>query len=147
MHYADDLASVGLESVMVALRNYNFIDKFFPYWCIIAEREMIKYLMKDCRTTYSVSLDSNFKDGDTSFHDVIADIDKERDDSLFESFLGIVNDKKNTLDEKERFIVSHYLSGYSITEISKISNMSRSSIYYHYNSAIKKIREILLETK
>ena len=144
----DDLISIGLEQVLVALKYYDWSSPFYPYWLTIADREMKRHIERSFKHLYSVSLDMEVTDSGQTLHDIVSD-DNESDDtiSLYDTFMDIANSKKTDLSAIERYVVVHYLLGYSVQEIAKLTNCSRSRIYTHYRNAIQKIRVILVKQK
>ena len=144
----DDLISIGLEQVLVALKYYDNKGTFFPYWQKIASREMKKLIEKSFVHLSNVSLDTEMTENGMTLHEVIVEDKNEGTNvSLYDSFMEIIKNKENKLSEEERFVLTHYLLGYSVNELAELCNCSKSKIYYLYKSSVKKIREILVINK
>ena len=144
----DDLAAVALEQVMVALNYYDGKSNFYPYWYVIAEREMKKMIEKSYKHFTSISLDTTITDNGLSLHDIVgSEVEGLKNGTLYDTFIDILKDKRNDLTEMERTIIKHYLHGYSINEIAELLKSSRNKVYYLYKKALNKIRLIITSRK
>ena len=144
----DDLVSIGLEQVIIALKYYDGVNSFYPYWYTITEREMKKLLKRSFKHLTSISLDTTVSDGGLSLHDVMtSEIEHTKSTSLYDTFIDIVEDRSNDFSKDERFVINQYLLGYSILEIAEMMKCSRSRVYYTYRNAVNKIRSIMTAHK
>lgn len=122
---------------------------FYSYWERIATNAMkrfVKMSMKQNKGDTGVSLDDETEFGG-SLHDSIASEDYDKEISIYNSLITIINDERCKLTAKEKAVISLSLDGYDMVEISKIMKINKTSAYRHYHNAINKIRHSLIDKK
>ena len=147
----EDLVSISFSAVNTAIDKFD-IDKnksFYSYWLQIAKNAMKKYLKESKRlyeTDSKISLDDENESGHT-LHDSVSGEDIDKEISIYNSLISIINDDKCKLTNNEKLVISLSLDGYDMTEISKILNKNKATIYRNYHSAINKIRHSIIDKK
>ncbi len=96
--------------------------------------------------TPTISLDAENDNGGT-LHDSVSGENIDEQISLYNSLMALINKKKNTFTKREKTVISLFLDGYEIKEISKILKMNKTTAYRTYHSAINKIRHSLINKK
>lgn len=147
----EDLVSIAFSAVDLAIRKYdpNRNKSFYSYWQRIANNAMkrfVKNAFKANKVNSSVSLDDETEVGST-LHDYLPSEDIDKEISIYNSLISIINDERCKLSLKEKQTITLSLDGYDFNEISKILNCTNKSIYRYYHSAINKIRHSIIDKK
>ena len=147
---ADDLFSIAFSAVATAIRSYDENKEnaaFYAYWSKIAKNDIIRYVKKMKNTVTRVSLDTVLSDG-RCLHDLMGENDAAlEEDTLHSTFMKIIDNPNNNLNEKERTLLRYYLDGYDFKEIALLMDCSKSKTYYLFKNAINKIRDIMTGSK
>ncbi len=147
----EDLVSIAFAAVNTAIDKYN-IEKnnsFYSYWLQIAKNAMKGYLRESIRLHGSdseISLDDENESGH-SLHDSVSGEDIDKEISIYNALISIINDERCKLTNNEKLVISLSLDGYDMKEISKILNKNKATIYRNYHSAINKIRHSIIDKK
>lgn len=147
----DDLVSIAFVSVDVAIKKFKYgkNKSFYVYWRTIANNSM-KAFVKSQLTNESqgktISLDTENENG-SSLHETITSEDIDEQIFLHNSLMAIINNEKNSFSKREKKVISLFLDGYEIKEISKMTKMNIAKVYRAYHSAINKIRHSLITKK
>ncbi len=94
----------------------------------------------------TVSLDDQNEYGGT-LHDYVPSDDLDKEVSIYNSLISIINDERCKLDVLEKEIITLSLDGYDMREISKILKINKTTTYRNYHSAINKIRHSIIDKK
>ena len=147
----EDLVSIAFSAVNTAINKFDMSKKksFYSYWLQIANNAMKRYFkesvkLREAETT--ISLDDENECGH-SLHDSVSSDDIDKEISIYNSLINIINDERCKLTAKEKIVISLSLDGYDIKEISKILNKNKATIYRNYHSAINKIRHSIIDKK
>ena len=147
----EDLVSIAFSAVITAIDKFDITKKknFYMYWLQIAKNAMKKYF-KESKKLYEldskISLDDETESGH-SLHDSITSDDVDKEISIYNSLISIINDERCKLTALEKMVISLSLDGYDIKEISKILSKNKTTIYRNYHSAINKIRHSIIDKK
>lgn len=134
--------------VDIALAKYNpkRNKSFYTYWLKIANNSM-KQFVKNYLNTHvdasNLSLDQENDFGGT-LHDSISD-DVDEQINLYNSLMNLISNKNNDFTDMEKKIITLFLDGYEIREISEQLGTNKVRIYRGYHSAINKIRRSIMK--
>lgn len=147
----EDLVSIAFAAVNTAIDKYNAekSKSFYSYWLQIAKNAMKGYLRESIRLHGSgseISLDDENESGH-SLHDSVSGEDIDKEISIYNALISIINDERCKLTNNEKLVISLSLDGYDMKEISKILNKNKATIYRNYHSAINKIRHSIIDKK
>ena len=143
--------SVALSTIKVALDKFdeNRNYKFYSYWTSIAVNAMrhyAKHTIKESMIDNNISLDTEIDNGST-LHDVLTGENVDKNISLFNSLMNMINNPNTGLSDLEKNVISLFLDGYEFKDISKRLKISKSTTYRSYHSAINRIRHSIIEKK
>ena len=147
----EDLVSIAFASVDIAVKKYQISKNktFYVYWKAIASnsmRQFVKEQITSQEQNKTISLDTENDNGGT-LHDSISSDNIDEQISLYNSLMSIINNEKSAFSLREKKVISLFLDGYEIKEISKMLKISRAKVYRAYHSAIDKIRRSLIIKK
>ena len=147
----EDLVSIAFCSVDTAIKKYDAKKNksFYSYWQCIANNAMktfVRQSIKSNKTDSTVSLDDQNEYGGT-LHDYVASEDLDKEVSIYNSLVCIINDERCNLHKLEKEVITLSLDGYDMKEISKILKINKTTAYRNYHSAINKIRHSIIDKK
>lgn len=148
----DELVSICIYSLAIALNNYNFDSGFYGYWKAISEHEMIKYIKDILMNLNFASHTDNscfndeeqlmeFSDSDCTANTVQLQMIFEEIESIFAS----PNYKFSETDKKVYLMVVKY--GFSINEVSENLNIGYHTVRNKLVRTRNKLKNILFKTK
>ena len=140
----EDYVSVALNSTLIALKGYRKRETpFYAFWHRIASNEIYRFIRESYKLVQEdklyVATLSNFVNDDVVLNDSDANT-FSNNATLRESFIQMISGS-NEFTALERAVVKLFLDGYEISEIAEICQKSKSSIYYNFHNAIKKMRQ------
>lgn len=109
-------------------------------------KTFVRQSIKSNKTDSTVSLDDQNEYGGT-LHDYVPSEDLDKEVSIYNSLVSIINDKKCNLHTLEKEVITLSLDGYDMKEISEILKINKTTAYRNYHSAINKIRHSIIDKK
>ena len=147
--FPDDFYSIALMAVNTAIDSYDMSKNstFFSY-CYTIINNSLKRFLKDNHLTIKfrkqiLSMDYLY-DGGNTLHDIVSYYDETIDrNALLRTFMELMQNEKYSFSLKEKRIISYFLNGLSMKEISVQMEMALDSCYRLFKRTIQKLRNIL----
>ena len=149
---AEELYAVAISAVHIAAVKYgkNETTEFYPYWRSVALNQITNYVNKN---SY-IGRNRN-EVGDTLYEgeelreecDILRNnLTGDYVDSLSEEILTN-NGKLFNLNKGQALVMKLYVQGYDLSEIAKVTHITKSTVYDRYYASISKIKKYYLKHK
>ena len=142
----DDLASIALYALFVAIEKYNGKAPFYPYWKKVAQHKMAKHITdassfyKNILISRDDSMINNSTDSITYFSSGSNALGKF---DIYNQIIEILREPDNEFTEEELNIFFAYLDGYSINDLVDITGYKYYKIRKIVDEIKKKLRKYL----
>lgn len=143
----EELYAVALSSIHIAVSKCkaNEIKSFYSYWKKIAEHQMIAYIDKNSYLKGGKGFKGLFSLDEQSSTGLLAEAFGSYDSTIYthtltSEFQNFVTTDQGGLNKKEKKVLSLYLEGYQLFEISRILKIPPSSISYISKRMKEKIK-------
>ena len=131
----DDLISIGLTDIFVAIQTYKLNGKFKNYWTRIAKNDMKKHISE---ITKHFGMFSQLWD-----ESMVTSFSNGSDDNgqlLYEDIVKFLEDPENCISKRDKDMFLMYVEGYDFEELSEEFGIA----YLYVNRKITRIRKKLI---
>ena len=141
----DDLSSIALFSLFVAIDKFDGKKPFYPYWKKVAQHQMMKHI-NDASSFYKnillASTDGYLTNGSPIVTAFSSDNSFEKND-LYERVTEYLSRPDTKVSEDELNVFLLYLDGYSIPEMVELTGFNYSKVRRTLNKIRKKLKNFL----
>ncbi|MCR4911347.1 MAG: sigma-70 family RNA polymerase sigma factor [Bacilli bacterium] len=131
----DDLISIGLADVFVAIKTYTATGRFKVYWRRIAKNDMVSHI-RNIITHFGMFTNILDDNRVTSF----SSDDNDHSSDVYDQVLEFLNNPINNIKKSDKEMFLMYVDGFEFEEIAKEFNVS----YHWCNRRIVLIRKKLI---
>ncbi|MDY4848973.1 MAG: hypothetical protein SO176_01760 [Bacilli bacterium] len=148
---ADDFFLSALNAIYIALDAFDVkkYDNFYPFWYEVAKHEIFHIIRENAyqyggKAFSGVSLNGIAPENSLRLSETVGSVDENiKSISLIDEVKEIIFNPKYKFSDKEQKIISLYLQGYDLKEISRLFKTGSHNVYYTFNNIVKKVKEIL----
>lgn len=143
----EDLVSIGLYCLFVAIGVYNYSSPLFPLWKRIARNAMMEEIKRN--TTFFATAKGGVKKlYFNQFEEGIglSSRENENEEDVYRLLQEIVDLPELGIKKEEKDVFFLNLEGYTVMEISKMLNLSYTTIRNRILRVRKKIQDILFNS-
>ena len=141
----DELSSIALCALFVAMEKYDGKMVFYPYWKKIATNHIVKHI-NDVAAFYKnimISRDENYLSNESGLEGSFSSGDEMELSALRDQIINYLTSPTSKIKREELDIFLYYLDGYRLQEISELTGLTYHKIRRVVDKIKKKLKILL----